>query len=237
MAVKSIYWDDMINLNGFFDFFIPRFCPACNTKLLPEEESVCNKCLSSIQVADVKRLESEYERKFAATEIISGFTSLFVFEKDKALQSLIHSIKYNKRFLNAKFLGKMIGEKLEKQIKEWNIDYICAVPLHQLRSAERGFNQSNYIAKGIGKTLNIPVKNNFLKRSRYTETQTNLNLKERELNISNAFIVKQKKKIKSKTFLLVDDVITTGATIRECGKVLLENGATSIYACSAAIAD
>jgi len=227
----------MKNLNGFLDFFIPRFCPACNTKLQPDEDSVCSKCFSTIQIADEDRLNIEYQRKFASSGIISGFTSLFVFEKDKALQSLIHSIKYNKRFLNAKFLGRKITGNLGEQLKEWNIDFICAVPLHQLRSAERGFNQSNYIAKGIGKMLNIPVKNGFLKRSRYTETQTNLTLKEREVNISNAFKAKHKKKIKDNTFLLVDDVITTGATIHECGKALLDAGATKVYACSAAIAD
>ena len=224
-------------INGFFDFFIPRFCPACNKKLTVYEECLCNECLSSIQKADANRLNNEYQRKFKSSGTISGFTSLFVFEKEEALQSFIHSIKYNKRFLNAKYLGKLIGKNLNTQISKWNIDYILPVPLHSLRKADRGFNQSKYIAFGIGKELGIKVKTNLLKRIRYTETQTNLTLKEREENISNAFKAKHKRVIENKTFLLVDDVITTGATISECGKALLDEGAARVYACSAAIAE
>ena len=224
-------------LNAFFDFFIPRFCPSCNKKLLPEETAICTGCLSSIKKTGSERLETEFERKFASSGIISGFTSLYVFEKDKALQDYIHSVKYNKRFLNARYLGKLIGENLGEQIRSWNIDYICAVPLHPLRKADRGFNQSYYIAVGIGKKLGIPVMRNLVKRARYTETQTKLTLKEREKNISDAFKAKHKKIIQNKNFLIVDDVITTGATVRECGKALLGYGAASVYACSAAVAE
>jgi len=162
---------------------------------------------------------------------------LFVFEKDGALQLFIHSIKYNKRFLNAKYLGKLIGENLKEQIQNWSVDFILPVPLHSLRKADRGFNQSKYIAIGMGKELGINVKNNIIRRTKYTETQTNLTMKEREENISMAFQAKQERLIEGKTFLLVDDVITTGATIRECGKVLLERGAARVYSCSAAIAE
>ncbi len=224
-------------INGFFDFFIPRYCPSCKKKLELEENCICDECLSSIERVDNGRLNLEYQRKFASTEIISGFTSLFVFEKDKALQLFIHSIKYNKHFLNAKYLGKLIGENLKEQIQNWSVDYILPVPLHSLRKADRGFNQSKYIAIGIGKELGIKVKNNLIRRIRYTDTQTDLTLKEREENISMAFQAKHKRLIEDKTFLLVDDVITTGATIRECGKILLEGGATKVYSCSAAIAE
>lgn len=227
----------MKTINSFLDFFIPRYCPSCKKKLKLEENCICDECLSSIKRVDSDRLNFEYQRKFASTEIISGFTSLFVFEKEEALQAFIHSIKYNKRFLNAKYLGKLIGENLRQEIMNWNIDIIVPVPLHSLRKADRGFNQSKYIALGIGKELGIKVKSNLLKRTRYTETQTNLTMKEREENISNAFKAKHKRLIEGKTFLLVDDVITTGATIRECGKALLDEGAVRVYACSAAIAE
>jgi len=227
----------MKSLNAFFDFFIPRYCPCCEEKLKLEEICICEECLSSIERADSARLNTEYHRKFASTEIISGLTSLFVFEKDKALQLLIHSIKYNKRFLIAKYLGKLIGKNLKEQIINWNADFILPVPLHSLRKVNRGFNQSKYIANGMEKEIGINVKSDILKRIRYTETQTNLTLKEREENILNAFQAKHKRMIKGKTFLLVDDIITTGATIRECGKVLLDEGAARVYACSAAIAE
>ena len=120
----------MRGINTFFDFFIPRYCPPCRKKLKLEENCICDECLSSIERVDSVRLNLEYQRKFATTEIISGFTSLFVFEKDKALQLLIHSIKYNKRFLNANYLGTLICKNLRQEIMNWNVDIIVPVPLH-----------------------------------------------------------------------------------------------------------
>lgn len=237
MVFKKTCRDAVNKMHGFFDFFIPQFCPACNIKLDADEISVCNECLNSIKRADADRLNNEFKRKFESSGIISGFTSLFVFEQEKAIQPIIHSIKYDKRFLNAKHLGKLLAINFEDKLRKWRIDYITPVPLHQLKKAERGYNQSYYIALGLGKFLKLPVRSNFIRRSRYTETQTSLNLKEREENISCAFNVKRKSRIENKSFLLVDDVITTGATIRECGKALLKNGASAVYACSAAIAD
>jgi ComF family protein len=227
----------MKSLNGLFDFFIPRQCTGCNNKLLSSETAICDNCLSSIKIAEDERLRKEFERKFLSSKIISGFTSLFVFEQDKPIQSYIHSIKYNKRFLNAQFLGELIAQKLNSKIEIWKVDYLVPVPLHQLRKTERGFNQSKYIANGISKKIKLKVRGNLLKRVKYTETQTNLTLTEREQNIAEAFKVRYERAIKNNSFLLVDDVITTGATIRECGRVLLEAGANKIYACSAAIAE
>lgn len=224
-------------LGGFLDFFIPRICPTCKIKLDISELSICTNCLNSIKKADEERIHYEFNRKFSESGFISDYTTLFVFEQDNAIQPLIHSIKYNKRFLHAKQLGKLIAINCKDNLRKWNIDFIIPIPLHQLKKAERGYNQSYYMALGIGNYLNLPVKNNFLKRIRYTETQTNLTLSEREKNIRGAFTAKRKNKIGNKTFLLVDDVITTGATIRECARVLLENGATAVNACSAAIAD
>lgn len=229
--------DKIFNLTSYIDFFIPRFCPACKHKLSESERCICKKCFITIKRANDDRLNSEFERKFTSTKIISGFTSLFVFEKDKALQSFIHSIKYNKRFLNAKFLGILISSELGEKIIEWNIDIILPIPLHHLKKAERGYNQSEFIVKGMSSKLKIPYTTRVLTRVRYTESQTAFNLMDREKNISNAFKVRNKNKIISKNVLIVDDIITTGSTIRECGKALLESGGKSVYACSVAIAN
>jgi ComF family protein len=224
-------------LNQFFDFFLPRYCTGCNKKLPYDEKLVCLKCLNTILKADTKLIEAEYTRKFKNERIIKDFFSLYILEKDKALQDIIHSIKYNKKFLAGVLLGRLLAESLEDKIKLWEIDLITPVPLHHLKKAERGYNQSEYIAKGISKRLGIRMQNNLLRRVRYTESQTSMSLKEREQNIEKAFEVKSKKKIIDKNILLVDDVITTGATIKECGKVLKDNGVKLVYACSAAIAE
>lgn len=220
-----------------FDFFLPRFCPACKTKLSADDEVVCSLCLNKIETAPTEILNNEFKRKFLNNGIISDFTSLFIFEKDKELQSLIHALKYNKRFLTGVFLGKLFAYQFKEKIKNWDVSLIIPVPLHQLKKVERGYNQSYYIAKGLKKILKISVDNKTLKRKKNTKSQTSMNLKEREENISGAFSTRKNKNISGKNILLIDDVITTGATVSECGKVLLNAGAEKVFAASIAIAN
>lgn len=224
-------------ITSFLDFFLPRFCPSCNKKLTTDEIVVCPDCLEKIQIAGTGRIKLEFEKKFSSNGIISDFISLYVFEKDKELQHIIHSLKYNKRFLTGKFLGAVLSAHLLQRISEWEIDFIIPVPLHQLKKAERGYNQSLFIAKGLSKGLKIRLADKFIKRKRYTESQTKMNLNERQVNIGGAFKVKRKLNLSGKNILLVDDVITTGSTVLECGKVLLNAGANKVYAVSVAIAD
>lgn len=221
----------------FIDFFLPRFCLSCNRKLDPDSNYICVQCYELIRRPDLKRIEFEFTRKFRSDKIISGFNSAFVFEKEKPLQHLIHSLKYMENFRIGIFLGKIAGELLKEEIKSWKGDILIPVPLHRLKKAERGYNQSFYIAKGICSVLKIPVEKSAIKRKRFTETQTELTLEERQNNISCAFTVTGSKKLTGRNIILVDDVITTGATISECGRVLKENGAAEIFALSVAVAD
>lgn len=224
-------------LNQFFDFFLPRFCISCKFKLTFSEFFLCENCFNQIKKPDPIRIEHEYKRKFGTEKLIKEFASAFVFEKDKPLQHLIHSLKYENNFKAGIHLGKKIGETLESHIKNWNADLMIAVPLHRLKKAERGYNQSYFIAKGIKKELNIPVATNIIKRHKFTTTQTELTLAERKENIKDAFKIKNKKAVKGKNIVLVDDVITTGATISECAALLKLNGAADIFVLSVAIAD
>lgn len=219
------------------DFFLPRFCPACKNKLEPDEKFVCPECLKKIKTADEGRILNEFSRKFEREKIISGFTSVFVFEKDKELQQIIHSLKYNQKFLIGSFLGIRIGKSLNHVFKKWNINMILPVPLHPLKKAERGYNQAHYIAKSLANELKIPFNSKLLKRVKFTDSQTTMSLKERQVNVYGAFKISHSIEIKDRNILLIDDVITTGATISECGKVLLQSGAARIFAASAAVAD
>jgi ComF family protein len=126
---------------------------------------------------------------------------------------------------------------LETKIRSWNINYIIPVPLHTLRRAERGYNQSYYIAKGLKSVLKIEILENLLKRRRFTDSQTHLSITERSENVKDAFVLKKNKKISGKNILLLDDVITTGATISECGKLLISGGAVKVFAVSVALAE
>ena len=220
-----------------FDFFLPRFCTACKSKLNISENTVCRNCLLKIKRADPIFLQSEFERKFNSKKVVSAFISQYIFEKDKELQQIIHALKYDKKFLVGKFLGENLGKEFLNQLKNWNIDLIIPIPLHQLKKAERGFNQSYYIAKGISKVSKISMSSSAVKRVRFTQSQTTMSLKEREENIDGAFKVKNKNEVKRKNILLIDDVMTTGATINECGRVLLNAGANRIYSATVALAD
>lgn len=224
-------------LTSLLDFFLPRFCSSCKNKLLTKEEIVCTSCLSNITRAQDTRLKFEFDRKFSSDKIITGFTSLFIFEKDKELQQVIHGLKYDGKYRIGIFLGKLMAQEFCQKLYDWKIDFIIPVPLHHLKRAERGYNQSEFIAKGVQSVLRIPIKTNAIKRNRFTETQTSLNLAERKENLKDAFIIMRKNNLSGKRILLLDDVITTGATCSESGRLLKENGAAEIYALSVAIAD
>lgn len=219
------------------DFLLPRFCPSCNKKLLKCETVICNSCFKTIKTVTPDRIQSEIKRKFEIEKIITDFYSLFVFEKDMALQNIIHSFKYGRRFQNAFYFGELLGEALKERLKLWEIEYIVPVPLHHVKKTERGYNQSFYVAKGLSKNSELPVNNNSIRRQRFTESQTTMSIFERKQNIKDAFKIKKNKNITQKNILLVDDVLTTGATITECGKALLDAGANKIFAATVAIAD
>lgn len=244
MALTKKGWIAMSNIGGnifefksFLDFFLPRFCVACSVKLNSNENILCGHCLSNIKRASPQRIKREFDRKFRDSKIIMDFFSLFVFEKDKELQHAIHALKYNNNFSVGKFFGNYLATEMNNKNLNWDIELIIPIPLHKLKKAERGYNQSLYIAYGVSAILQKKINSKSVKRIRYTESQTSMNLNEREKNISGAFKVVFPKAIKDKSILLIDDVITTGATISECGKVLIEAGAKKVYAASVGIAD
>jgi competence protein ComFC len=224
-------------LSELFDFFLPRICPSCKNKLELNEECICSNCLKKILPADSTRNRFEFQKKFRSKGIISGFTSLYVFEKDKELQKIIHAMKYENNFRIGETLGKLLGDKVRNEMYFQHLDLIIPVPLHHLKKSERGYNQSYYISKGVNKKLKLELDTRSVKRIKYTETQTSMNIREREKNIAGAFRVKRSNNILGKIILIIDDVITSGNTVSEFGRTLRANGAATIYAASLAIAD
>lgn len=168
----------------------------------------------------------------------SDLLSLYYFEKEGTLQSIIHQLKYDGMTTLGVELGRKLGEKLRERAAV-GIDGVIPVPLHSTKLRERGYNQSEYIARGIREVTGIPVYSSLLQRHKYTTSQTQLNATERKENVGDAFSVNKRYlvDIHGKTFLIVDDVITTGATIEACAEVLMKNGAAKAFAGSVALAE
>ncbi|MFA8342417.1 MAG: ComF family protein [Rhodothermaceae bacterium] len=224
-------------IKAIFDFFLPRFCVNCNKKLSLEIDFICSDCKPLIKTVDKEFINREFEKKFLQADLISAFQSSFLFATHSPIQSLVHNLKYSQNYRSGVFLGELAAEIRKSELENWEIDLVIPVPLHRVKKAERGYNQAYYIAKGVGNILNIPVATNAIKRVKYTQSQTTFNLNERKENMTQAFEIKNTDLISGKNILLIDDVITTGATISACAEVLKEKKAKNIFAFSVAIPD
>ena len=215
---------------GILDFVIPPLCVSCENPLNKGESFLCSDCRQKLV-----RFEGEHtwEKEYISNGYINGSLSLYQFIKDTPIQHLLHSLKYEKMKSIGLVLGREIGKAIPGDIK---FDYAVPVPLHPAKIRERTYNQSDYICKGISEILGTQVIPKLLKRTRYTKSQTKLDKTARMENVKGAFTInpKHKNTITGKNIILADDVITTGATILECAKILKENGAGKVIICSAA---
>ncbi len=219
----------------FCDFLLPRFCLFCSNKLTVNEHLLCQTCLPHLTIVKSEFLKNEFNRKFKDDNFVDDFFSLYLFEKNGVFKSLIHTLKYKNNYRIGLFLGNQIVDYYYHKFKDLQLDIIIPLPLHPIKKTTRGYNQAYYIAKSISKKISSPVCTSAVVRIKHKETQTFYNLQQRKENVDGAFQVNKKDKITGKSILLVDDVITTGATISECAKVLKLAGAKNIYAVSAGL--
>ncbi len=215
--------------------FLPRECLHC-CKIIPTKNNLyfCKECYSHL-ISQI--INSTNTSDFLAKNNIpvNNIFSLFKFEKETPSQSLIHNLKYKSQINIGIELGKMLSQKFELEINRFNIDILIPVPLHLIKKFSRGYNQTEFIAKGISGFTKIPTNPNVLKRNKYTRSQTKFSKEERKLNIQEAFKLCTNADIVDKRIALVDDVITTGSTISECSEILFEAGAKKVYAMSIAL--
>ncbi|MBI5476370.1 MAG: ComF family protein [Ignavibacteriales bacterium] len=221
------------------EFIYPPVCFICNNRIEDESLRVCSLCWGSFKLVEPSDPTwKEIKAKFDEAKFIDDIISCYLFEKDGKLQDLIHQLKYQGIKSHGIKLGEMIGVKILLDNLFSNADFLIPVPLHKLKKRERGYNQAELICNGISNKTKIPVENTILERIKYTQTQTTLSLIERKENMQEAFILSHSRgdKVKGKRIILVDDVITTGATINSCAKTLLQHNAKSILAASIALA-
>lgn len=225
-------------IDTFLNFVYPPLCLSCNKLLEHGREHVCPDCWASIQlVGPALPLFVETRGKLVGSGTVDELAALYVFEKEGAFQKIAHSLKYS----GVQALGLDLGRRLGQIVVEKGIhaDMMIPVPLHRRKLRERGYNQAELIARGLSGAAGIPLLTDLLCRKKYTETQTALSLEDRQKNMEDAFEVIPAKaaELKGKTCIVVDDVITTGATIESCGRVLKNAGAAKVVAVSTALAE
>lgn len=160
--------------------------------------------------------ENPVQKTFYGRADIALASSFLFFQKKGSVQKMLHALKYKGKPDVATLLGKWYAQDLQKQNMFLQYDYIIPVPLHKKREQKRGYNQSLFFANGLSEVLHIPVLNNALVKTKFTETQTYKSREERVENTFSSFNVRQPELINNKHVLLVDDVITTGATTEAC---------------------
>ncbi len=212
-------------------------CISCNTPLPDGSKKICQNCWSAIPVLTKEHsLYQQTRSKLIAEGCIDDLISCYVFEREGPFQHIAHALKYQEY----KSFGVELGKQIGGLVQDWNVetDIIIPVPLHRIKHRERGYNQSEFIAQGIASIIGKPIIVNAIRRTRHTQTQTTLNLEERYKNMKDAFktLPGASKKFYGRTCLLVDDIITSGATTNSCAKEILAAGAKSIIAASAALA-
>ncbi|SDS00436.1 comF family protein [Mucilaginibacter mallensis] len=210
-------------LADFVALFFPELCPACGESLMANEHVICTDCLYHLPQTNFHlQPDNIVARQFWGKIKLEGAYALYFFAKGGRIQNLMHHFKYKGMQKIGNLLGNISGGQLAKSPVFNSVDVIIPVPLHKSRLKERGYNQSACFAEGLAQKLNAVVEVNNLVRAKATETQTHKSRFLRFENMQDVFTINNPESLINKHVLLVDDVITTGATLEACGIELLK---------------
>jgi ComF family protein len=229
--METMWWTDLRL------FFFPVLCLVCGKRLSRPGEILCLECeynLPKTKFCD--HPENPVDQSFWGRVQVEMATSLFRFEKGSPYQSLLHELKYRGNKGAGLYLGRMLGrELLHTSFSE--CDILVPVPIHKKRLRKRGYNQSEVIASGTSEITGIPVVNNLLQRSTHHPSQTSMGRYERFLNVKGNFsIVPGAPDVSGMKLILIDDVMTTGATLEACSLEILENYSCKVYIATVSVA-
>lgn len=218
--------DRFINLGkDFLSLFFPNYCLGCNQTLVKGEDTLCTYCLVELPKTHYhQQANNPIQNRLSARLPIKHAWAYLKFRKTGIVQHLLHQLKYRNHPEVGIRLGHAYGFDLVKAGYQNSFDLIIPVPLHPSRKQKRGYNQSAKFAEGLSDILKIPYDDDVSLRTISTSTQTKKNKLQRWENVESVFSIHHIDQIKEKRILLVDDVITTGATIEACGNHLLKNG-------------
>lgn len=215
-------WEKL--MADFSSLFFPEYCLGCSNGLVKGEESLCTRCILELPRTDYIEIEENpIKAKFIGRLPVKYAMAFLKFRKTGIVQHLLHQLKYKNHPEIGIRLGQLFGMEMLRHSKN-DFDIIIPLPLHKSRQTKRGYNQSSLLAEGLSSSMGLPFADNLVQRVQNTLTQTRKTRVERWENVKDAFIVSNKELVANKRILLVDDIITTGASLEACGKQLIDSG-------------
>ncbi|MFT3978830.1 MAG: phosphoribosyltransferase family protein [Ferruginibacter sp.] len=231
MPVLPSFVKDVIHL------FFPHHCAGCGSDIIANDHFLCIDCMSRLPYTGYEKIPGNpVENIFTGRTTVEAASSAFYFSKGHLVQQLIHQLKYKGNKEAGEYLGLLTGKALLASGRFSQVDYLVPLPLYPDKEFRRGYNQAAVICHGISSILHVPVHSNNVIRKRATETQTKKHRTERWENVEGSFLVRHPEQLAGKKILLVDDVITTGATLEACAQVIVAIPGVTLSICTLAVA-
>lgn len=210
-------------LSPLVHLFYPHVCTGCGSDLVEDNNLLCLKCVNDLPHTNfAMHANNPVEKIFWGRLALAAAMSEFYFTKGTLIQTLIHEFKYKGNIDVGMYLGAMMGSSLLNNNRFSKIDALIPLPLFADKEFKRGYNQATILCNGMSEVMDVPVIKSNVVRKRFTETQTKKHRTERWENVESSFQVNDPKELKNKHVLLVDDVVTTGATLEACGAEILK---------------
>jgi ComF family protein len=216
-------------IRDFVSLIYPNYCAACADALVKGETLICTRCASQMPQTNYHLdADNPLKNRLVSRINIRYAMALFRFSKSGRVQGILHSLKYKQQPELGVMLGNLYGDRLAEAGLKTAFDLIIPVPLHSSRRRKRGYNQSAKFAEGLAQMLGIPFSDDIMERKIKTETQTRKTKLNRWQNVNEVFEVSKLDWVQNKNILLVDDVVTTGATLEAAGDCLLQAGCSTL---------
>lgn len=208
---------------GIAGLFFPRHCHGCGSDIISKHQLICIRCQYQLPLTHFEQFPNNpVEKIFWGRIPLTAAASYLYFTKNSVLQNLLHELKYRGNREMGIFLGQQMGLAFKNAPQFSQANGLVALPLFPSKERKRGYNQAALICEGFSAATGIPFLPNAITRTAYTETQTHKNRIERWQNMQGKFEVTDAAALENKKIILIDDVVTTGATLEACGIELLK---------------